>query len=199
MLVPNGHNIPTEFLKSLPNVKEKDSLLLVYPGKYAEYYGIDKSIEYMNEIESALKKTRKKYSIEFIGTDILTKKIFHKRNHFKFVPQGDNDKRIPYLDTIKELNKANFAFCPILSEYGFATKISDYLAVGLPIYDIYEQEHSIRKMIGQRLFSDLNHIPEFPKDYQGVYHRKNQMKPLVEYLMKKLNQINDPGIHGMDK
>lgn len=197
MVVLNGHELDREFLESLSVKNGKDSnIKVVYPGMYSPYFSIKQGKEYIDILKNELNKTGKKYEIIFLGTDIGTKKLLRGEKHIRFIPDTDDSLRLPYEETIKILNEADLVFMPIDNDYGCATKIYDYLALGLPIFNIINKDNWMHEYIGERIVNSCDNIHRFKIDLDGIYHRDNQMKKLTDYIYDEVININDPAYLG---
>lgn len=186
MVVPNGHELDREFLEQLHiRNKKNDGIRVVYPGMYSPYFFNDSGIQYIDRIKCELEKTGRRYEIIFVGTDKRTKELLKHKNNIKFIPDTDNSERLPYKETIEILNTADLVFMPIDNDYGCATKIYDYLALGLPIFNFIDKSNWLHEYIGERIVNNCENLSRFEMDYKGKYHRDNQMKTLVNYICEE--------------
>lgn len=197
MVVPNGHELNRAFLEKLSTVRKDNSdIKVVYPGMYSPYFSSSQAKEYIRILKSELNKTGKKYEIIFVGTDKETKKLLKDEEYVIFIPNTAGSERLPYEETIKILNKADLVFMPIDNDYGCATKIYDYLALGLPIFNFIDKNNWLHQYIGERIVDDCEKLQRFEMDFKGKYYRDNQMKKLANYIYEETIKMNDPAYRG---
>lgn len=195
MVIPNGHELNREFLGQLSRRQVNNNLIkVVYPGIYSSYFSTNQAKRYIDILKRKLNKTGKEYEIIFIGTDIGTKKLLRDEEYVKFIPDTADSKRLPYEKTIEILNNADLVFMPIDNDYGCATKIYDYLALGLPIFNFIDENNWLHEVIGDRIVDSCENLPRFELDFAGKYHRDTQMKKLADYIYDEVVKQHDPAL-----
>ena len=193
MVVPNGHELSKALLEQLAgNRKNNNEIKVVYPGMYSPYFSSVQARKYIGILSDELKKTGKKHEIIFVGTDKGTKALLKDEECVRFIPDTAGSERLPYEETIRILNEADLVFMPIDNDYGCATKIYDYLALGLPIFNFIDKNNWLHQYIAGRIVDSCENLHRFEMDYEGKYHRDNQMKKLANYIYEEARKINDP-------
>ena len=202
MVIPNGHEISKETLDKLQHLQHRERrenfIKVVYPGMYSPYFKPEQARKYIYKLKEKIEGAGVDYEIVFVGTDKETKKLLRNEKNVKFIPDTNDSTRLSYEDTIKILNDADLTFMPINSDYGCATKIYDYLALGLPIFNFIDKNNWLHEYISERIINSCENIRRFEMDYEGKYNRTNQMKKLSIYIADLAKEIGDPSYKKMD-
>lgn len=177
MLVTNGHELSKEQLERYSFVKKMDSSYkIVCMGKFLGdaingKENIDKLLRYCSELMID-------FHIYFLGTDEETKSVFYGMDNITFL------NRMPYDEAIEFIADADLAITAIRDEtVDFGTKVFDYIALGIPIYDWFDHEKNFYKYFHDYLFNDISKNNRYSSDFKGVFSRENAMKDLCTVLM----------------
>lgn len=181
-VVLNGHEVSCD---NLLEVRKNNKRLstgiyqVICIGKFADYTANAKLI--VENLIYKLEQLKKTYVINFVGTDEKTEHMFLNHKKIKMSP------RMPYSKLLPIISEADLGLCVIRNEnYDFGTKIFDYIALGIPIYDCFGPSSIFRDYFAPYIVSDLEHAKRYTPDYKGNYSREKQLYKLVEIIKKAL-------------
>lgn len=155
-LIPNGYDFDSKLIRDI-KIKEisnaTNKINLVCLGKFAD--------ENPKTARTALKQLKESYLennpyslvIDFIGTplhptyDLVCELGLEKNCNFH--------AKMPYLEAIKLASKADMGLCVIRDEeFDLGTKAFDYIGLGLPIYNCFQENSNFFKFFQNFLSKD---------------------------------------------
>lgn len=179
MLIRNGHEIEGEKLKCIcGNMnKHQEMYKVVCAGKFLHDMPNGKSK--IMSLYKRIKKEKKYFKIYFIGTDEDTEKELSAIENIIFC------ERLPYDELINFIADSDLVLTAIRNEdFDYGTKIFDYIALGLPVYDWFNHDKDFYKEFNQFLVEGLDECKKINYDISGKYSRKEAFKSLVDVMVK---------------
>lgn len=179
-IVINGHNIPIED-ETLKPRDGSDKLTYICMGKFIEY-GEEKAKRALTKLRDTCKSNNQDYQLEFIGAnqekiEPLVKQL-QMENNVVFIP------RMPYNEAVQRAKQADIGFCILRDEsLEHGTKTFDYIGMGLPIFDCFEEGSMFHNFFLPYL--TLTEKKDIPKDIREKFYRRNIFKQHVSQLEKK--------------
>lgn len=174
-VVLNGHNLSKENLLNIADNYNRNIIQVICVGKFACYTKNAEKI--INKLISDFRKHEINFRIHFIGTDSETTRLFSKNKSIIIEP------KISYNQAVRRMNNSDLGISMVRNEdYEFGTKVFDYIALGIPIYDCFSSNKQFSNFFKDYLVSDVSSIKKYEKDYTGKFYRNNQLKVIVEFL-----------------
>lgn len=175
-LVLNGHEIESNFLKHvIDNRINTETCKVVCVGKFL-VYGKSYLKKYKDLCEK-LDKTYKNYRVYFVGTDKETEVLLEKEKNTFFLPS------MIYEEAMKFISDADLSIISIRDEeFDLGTKVYDYIALGIPIYDWFDHNKSFYLFFKDYMCGNLQLMSSFQGDIQGKFYRKNFLEKLCNLL-----------------
>lgn len=178
-VVINGHDIKVENENIIKDSSQK--LTYVCMGKFIEY-GAEKAEHALEKLRNTCFTQKIDFNLEFIGSnkekiEPIVKKL-KMENHVVFIP------RMPYHEAIKRAKRADIGFCILRDEsLEHGTKTFDYIGMGLPIFDCFEEGSMFHNFF--KPYLTLTDKIQIPKDIRKKYYRRNIFKEHVSQLERK--------------
>ena len=155
-LVLNGHDLSEIYkdssIQDLVNNKQKnDQLKLVCIGKFAEY-GEEKAQKVFDVMKAYVEAKKSDVQLFVIGANPEVNNCFVEKqgmaNYVKIMPA------MPYKDAINFASQADYGICIIRDEeIDFGTKVFDYIAIGLPIVDVFDEQSAFKKYFSNYIYN----------------------------------------------
>lgn len=172
-IVLNGHMVPKQMLFKIRD--DKRIVRVVCVGKFACY--CKNADKILDEIGEKLDILGKNYRIDFYDPDTKLLEIIKNRKNIYV------HSRINYAEVMKVLQRADIGLCAVRNEeYEFGTKIFDYIAFGIPVYDCFTEGSSFKNYFKDYLISDLNNLRPLSCDKEEKFSRYNNLKYLVDII-----------------
>lgn len=185
-LVLNGHDLSASYKDSsiqylINNKQKNDQLTLVCMGKFAEY-GEEKAERVFQAMKSYLATKKSDIQLFVIGANPeINNRFIEKQgmeNYVKVMPT------MPYKDAIAFALQADFGICIIRDEeIDFGTKVFDYIAIGLPILDIFDEQSVFKQYFSNYIYklSDSLNYKWLPADF-NQYSREQQLQNAISKI-----------------
>lgn len=177
MLALNGHELDENLLEEHDNIVVSP-YKIVCLGKFLSYGQV-----YLKKYEALcakLDELKVDYKIFFVGADKETVMALSKDSRAAILPN------MPYKKAIVFLSDAHFALLSIRDEdFEFGTKVFDYIAMGIPIYDWFDHEKSFYQFFSKYLNEDIHSISRLNFDSASGFYRGNCLKQLCDFIEKE--------------
>ena len=180
-IIHNGHDLSLAAINKfdLKNKKYGQNIDIICCGKFASY-NIDKAKSFIE----ILGHSNHQFKLRFIGTDNITKNLFqvisYKNINVEFKEQES------YQYCINSIKKSDVGILLLRNEeFEYGTKIFDYIAVGTPIFDLFDHNKNFYFNFKKFIFDDFNNIPTLKPDFNMIYSRQNQILKLVDLIEEK--------------
>lgn len=170
-MIPNGYDFDPEIIGNFEASKNlapnPDKLHLVCLGKFAEENPITAKKALTQLKEFYRKNGSDSLAIDFIGTPVSpTGELLRE---VKLEKISTFHPKMSYLEAIKIAAKANMGLCVIRDEkFDLGTKAFDYIGLGLPIYNCFQNDSNFSQFFSNFLSRDrskrLN--PDLIKNYR---------------------------------
>lgn len=177
-VVINGHNIDIEKIDKNKSGKVNEKLTYVCLGKFAEY-GKKRAELALAKLKSENEAINQDYVLEFIGSnEDIMRPIVNRlgmEHNVEFIP------RMPYDEAIQRAASADIGISLLRDdnlEHG--TKIFDYIGLGLPTFDSFQEGSHFQKFFAPYLTTTEKKI--IPLDVRQRFHRKNIFQSYVEQI-----------------
>lgn len=153
-LITNGYDFNPKEYDNI-SVQYKEEVWFVCIGKFAEY-NKDKASFILSEIKRYSDETKSAVKLIFIGSN-------RQQNEsivYKYGLNAEWYSHLPYNEALTIAVNADFGLCLIRNEvYDYGTKIFDYIGLGLPIFDYFEDENNFTRYFKGYLSTDSTRIP----------------------------------------
>jgi hypothetical protein len=169
--IHNGHVLNEDVVHGIKEHSGETSIQFVCLGKFAEYH-YDKALATLKKI-SALRDEGKKVSVKFIGSDIeLTQGLIKEAGLEK---DATVYPRLKYDEAISIARNSDVGLVVLRNEaYEIGTKIYDYIGMGIPVLDSFENGSNFKNKFNKYLFTDTTFT--IPIEDRVFYSRENQYK-----------------------
>lgn len=181
-VIHNGHDLSFPVINKIAlqnKQKYGQNINIICCGKFASY-NIDKAKSFIE----ILGNSNHQFKLLFIGTDNITKELF-QINSFKNICVEFKEKE-SYRYCINSIKKSDVGILLLRNEeFEYGTKVFDYIAVGIPIFDLFDHNKSFYSNFKKFIFDDFNKIPDLEPDFNMIYARQNQLLKLVDSIEAK--------------
>ena len=152
-LITNGYDFYPEVFSNISS--QTHEIRFVCIGKFAEY-NKQKAAQILSAIKQygILKKHR--IRLIFIGSDRdQNEPLVSKAELY-----ADWYPLLPYQQALSIAANAHFGLCLVRNEkYEYGTKVFDYIGLGLPIFDYFEEDNNFRSYFRAYLSTEIGRIP----------------------------------------
>ena len=180
-MIPNGHELtPSSLFSEKNKICFNDRLTATCIGKFSEY-GVERSLYALKVISE--RYSRSHVFIRLIGSDpIANSKIVGVASVFKnlsieICPRQNRD-------SVTESLKASHIAIAIIrdDEYELGTKVFDYVAMGVPILDVFDKKSKFRQYFSGCF--DTDYDPLIARQRAEDYSRKSQLYRYGDILLE---------------
>lgn len=178
LLIRNGHELDVDAIKYYCSHSRRYDVVykIACAGKFI--HDMPNGKQKILSLCKRLDLEKKEYVIYFIGTDKDTEKELSGIKNIVF------KERMPYDDVMRFIADADMVLTAIRNEdFDYGTKIFDYIALGLPVYDWFDHDKDFYKTFKEFLTDDLSAGKRYPCDYEGKYSRKEAFRPLIDIML----------------
>lgn len=181
LLALNGHEIGKNVLSSLE--KKIVPYKIVCLGKFLSYG--ERYLTAYKQLCKQLKKLNVDYHMFFIGADEATCINLSNDARVHILP------RMTYGEVINFVLDAQMAILSIRDEdFDFGTKVFDYIALGIPMYDWFDHNKSFYNFFKAYMTTDLANIPNFKPDVEEKFYRGNCLHELCNILINREEELH---------
>lgn len=185
LLALNGHDMETSEMNRLRS-RAKNPYKIVCCGKFLSYklVEMEKYKKLLAKMINDLQKINDDFIIYFIGTDECTKESLYNLPHTHFLPT------MKYGDVVKFMADAGMALALIRDEsIDFGTKIFDYIALGIPVYDLFDHRKNFYQFFKKYIVNDLTNLKNLHNNAYTIsedFSRRNTMSLLCSHIISEL-------------
>lgn len=178
-LVLNGHNISpdlsTDFQKQ-EKLSKGSVIYLCCLGKFAEY-----DLAKAHRVVDLLEEFKRKNGMVELRLHLIGSAEEENLSFIQTRQAGDWIELLPrmdYLSALKHAARCDYGVCIIRNEaYDFGTKVFDYIGLGLPILDCFDQQSSFRGYFLPYIYPIQFPLPKLRIVKQGdIFRRENQFR-----------------------
>ncbi|HDR7514040.1 hypothetical protein [Bacillus mobilis] len=181
LFIPNGFDINAEAFTNIINKRDsnKNNVNIVCLGKFAEY-GYEEARKKLIYLKESFSK--EKIKITFIGSDlILHQKLICEvglNNQVEFI-----EKR-PYFEALEIAASHDIGICLVRNEeIEFGTKMYDYIALEIPVYDWFEDNKEFKIYFRSFLTKSAGEKVDFSK--KNLYSRERIFLSYISLIDNK--------------
>lgn len=186
-VIHNGHDLSFPDMNKIAlqnKQKYGQNINIICCGKFASY-NIDKAKSFIE----ILGNSNHQFKLLFIGTDNITKELFQMNSYKNICVEFKEQESYRYC--INSIKKSDVGILLLRNEeFEYGTKVFDYIAVGIPIFDLFDHNKSFYSNFKKFIFDDFNKIPDLEPDFNMIYARQNQLLKLVDLIEAKGENIN---------
>jgi hypothetical protein len=172
--IHNGHVLEADIVRGTKVHRDETAIHFVCLGKFAEYH-YDKALGALNRIAD-LRENGNKVSLKFIGSDQeLTQRIVKAAG---LESETTIYPRLKYEEAIEIAKNSDVGLVVLRNEeYEIGTKIYDYIGMGIPVLDSFEDGSNFKKKFKNYLFTDT--VFTIPVEDRLFFSRENQYKQFL--------------------